>query len=136
MKLLSKTEVESSKQKQNEDILERNSRLAEYLKGGLKKFNLIKDNYDQDKLKRSKEYESFCQKINAKKSELLKDYTKWEKAVKDQKDLYYSIVEKMDEIQEREEKVKLGEVRLKDRESFNLENEARMKAKLDILIKK
>jgi hypothetical protein len=135
MKLLSKNEVKSISQKETDIILEKNSRLAEYLSKGLKKFNLIKDNYDQDKIRKQKEFDAFCEKINTKKSELLKDYKKWEKLVEGKKELYYALIEKNDELIEREENIKRGEERIKVREDFNLENEARLKAKLDTLIK-
>lgn len=135
MKLLHKADVDLKAKKQSDELVEKNARLLGYFTKGIKRLNSLKDNYDQEKANKLRAFEDFCNQLNLKKNTLLEEYTKWEKAVEDKKEAYYSLVTKQDELDEREYLIKRKEENLSLRENFTKESEEKLKVKWDQLLK-
>lgn len=128
MRLLQKQEAEGSLKRENADLLDDNIRLRELYGKAVERFRGMKDDYSEDKLKKLKEYESFCLELNGKKTKLLKELTEIEKAVSDRKETYYGLVAKQDALQERLYQVEQRERNLDMRENFIKEIEEKQHA--------
>lgn len=116
MKLLSKQEVKSKIQLNNDELLVTNSRLRKVYGELLAKINNIKVNYSKDE--KAKEFEQFCAEILHKKSALLSDVKVLEEEIEKKKEIIYGLIEKQDELQEKEFEINEREIKLNMREDF------------------
>lgn len=129
MKLLAKQEARAGIQKENEALLESNIRLREYWQGITHKLNTIKDDYTPERLKILKDFETFCKDIQTKKSEALKELAGIQKLIEDKKEQYYAMVARQDELMEMEHRIKEENEKLRLRETFVTDLEAKWRAK-------
>lgn len=122
MKLLSKPEVKSRIQLNNDELLATNIRLRKVYSELLAKINNAKVLYSKDD--RIKEYEQFCADILQKKSILLNSLKTLEDEIERKKEIIYGLIEKQDVLIEKEAEIKEREAKLDLRESFvkNIEN--------------
>lgn len=116
MKLLTKPELKSNLHKQNEDLIETNIRLRKIYQELLTGINSIKRVYDKDK--ELQDFSRFCEELNQKKSKLLKEYKDLETSIESKKEILFGLVEKQDELIEKEYQVKERESKLDLREVF------------------
>lgn len=129
MKLLTKTEVNSRKQLENETLIASNIRLRTYERDITKKLNNIKDTYEPDKLKRLEEFERFCKDIEVKRIKVLKELAQWQKLVDDTKEIYYGFIARKDELQEKEYQIQEENKKLDLRQTFITDLEAKWREK-------
>ena len=118
MRLLPKKEVESKIRKERDQLLEESVRLRRYYRETKSKLSTIKDDYSKDRLERLDEFERFAAAILEKKGKLLKELSDTNEEIKKRQDVYYGLVEKQDELDDREYKLKERERKLDDREEF------------------
>lgn len=116
MKLLSKPEIKSRIQLNNDELLATNSRLRKVYVELLSKINNTKVNYSKDE--KAQEFERFCADILQKKSVLLSNIKMLEEDIERKKEVIYGLIEKQDELQEKEFEIKEREAKLDMRESF------------------
>lgn len=126
MRLFSKSEVDNFKRKENEELLDKNGRLRNFLEKGIKKLNTLQDNYEPEKLKKQKEFEDFVTKINLKKDVLLKELKTLADMIEKNKEIVDSIMDRQDALDEREYIVSKREENVKKRENFIKEVESKM----------
>lgn len=129
MKLLLKPEAEIKKKRENADLIESNIRLRQMYKESADRIRTAKIDYGADKLRALDEFEKFCNSINDKKSKLLQEYNGILKAIENKKEVYYGLVAKQDELEEREFKVIEREKKVDLREKFISELEKKWTAK-------
>lgn len=118
MKLLAKTEAYNHKKKENDSLLETNLRLKKREHELRQKLATAKDDYEPEKVKKMQEFEVFCQDINFKKSQMLKELNDIQIHINSKKEIIYELVERQDEIQERLHFVEESEKKLELREKF------------------
>lgn len=129
MKLLSKQSATSKLKQDNDNLVETNIRLRKFEGEVIRRLNTAKENYEPEKMAALKEFELFCKDILTKKALLLKELNGIEKAVKDQKELYFGLIEKSDLLDEQryqaEEVIKKANLR----EAFVVDLETKWKEK-------
>jgi hypothetical protein len=118
MKLLAKSEAHLKVKKDNEDLVEMNIRLRKYLKDITEKLNTIKDTYEPEKVKKLRDFEEFTKDIQSKKSKLLEELKDIETSIEKKKEMYYSLINRQDELQEKAYLIKQEETKLNLRQSF------------------
>ena len=118
MKLLPQHEAKTALERQYAELRQRNTRLLDFLKGGIKRLNDLPDNHDADKQRREKEFEVFCQEINRKKSEILGELTALSRKIEEKRAVIDGIMERQDVLDEREAKLARWTQQLTDRERF------------------
>lgn len=116
MKLLSKPELKSKLHKQNEDLIETNIRLRKIHQELLTGINSVKKVNDKDK--ELQDFNKFCEEIIQKKSKLLKECAELENSIESKKEILFGLVEKQDELIEKEYQLKEIEKKLDLREIF------------------
>ncbi len=129
MKLLSKNEAYASKKRENEGLIESNIKLRKFYKDISDRIRGAKLDYSEDKLKALKEFDQFCADINEKKSKLLKEFNDISNAIEDKKEIYYGLVVKQDELEEKVYQVNEREKKVELREKFISELERRWNTK-------
>lgn len=118
MKLLSKSDIQSSVKKDNEELLETNLRLRKGLIGVIKNINTARTDYSSDKVRALKDFDKFVEELNQKKSNLLKELRDLTEVVEKKKDIYYGLIEKQDILEEKLYQMSERESKLDLRESF------------------
>jgi len=118
MKLLSRPEAQSLKQKENERVLDESVRLQRIHRTLTAKLAQAKDNYDPEKVQALKDFEEFCRDLDAKRSKKLAELKAIDEAIDQRKDLYYGLVAKSDLLIEREATLNEREKKLDLREAF------------------
>lgn len=118
MKLLSRPQAKKSIEKENQDLIESNIRLRKLEKEALSRINSAKSDYSSDKLKVLRDFEVFTKEINEKKSELLKELTDIQTEIDRKKDIYYGLVIKQDELEEKTYEITERERKVELREKF------------------
>lgn len=116
MKLLSKPEIKSRIQLNNDELLATNSRLRKIYVELLAKINNTKVNYSKDE--KAQEFERFCADILQKKSILISEIKDLENDIERKKEIIYGLIEKQDALQEKEFEMKEREKKLDLREGF------------------
>lgn len=116
MKLLRKQEAKSRIKKENEELIETNIRLRKYYKSILKKLDTIKEDYSPEKVKKLEEFEKFCADLNKKKAKLLEGLEYVKQEIEKKKDIYYGLIGKQDQLEERIYQADEKERKLDDRE--------------------
>lgn len=129
MKLLSQKDVQSSKKKENEALIETNIRLRKFYKDITDKLNVVRENYEPEKVAKLKDFEEFCKDLISKKSKLLEEFNVLERAIKEKKELYYGLIEKQDELEEKIYQVNEAHKKLDLREAFVVDLEQKWKEK-------
>lgn len=132
MHLLSKKESDSKIKKENDELIESNIRLRKYYSEILHKLNTIKENYDPEKMAKLKDFETFCKDLLIKKEKLLQEFNTLEAEIQKKKDIYYGLIARFDELDERTYQLKEKESKLDLREAFvtDLENKIYAKGNL------
>lgn len=129
MKLLSRKEAEIGIKKSNEELLGTNVRLREMEKQVLRRLNEAKLNYDPEKVKALKDFEQFIADLNEKKSKALQELNAYNKLIEERKEIYYGLVEKADEVDERLLQIKEANRKLDLREAFIVDLEKKWRDK-------
>lgn len=129
MKLLSKTEADSSLKKENEQLIESNIRLRKFWNDINFKLNNARENYDPQKMAKLKDFEAFCKELMAKKEKLLIEYNTLQKAIEQKKEIYYGLITKQDQLDEKIYQMNEQEQKLKLREAFVVDLEVKWKNK-------
>lgn len=129
MKLLNRTEAQSSIKKQNEELIESNIRLRTFWKDITGKLQRVKDDYEPEKMAKLKEFEQFCKDLLVKKSKLLGEMTTLQKEIDIKKEIYYGMIAKQDALDEKVYEMKEMEKKLQLRETFVLDLEERWRTK-------
>ena len=127
MKLVSKTESVNSIKKENEELISTNIRLRKYFKDITASLATLKSNYEPDKIKKLEEFQIFCEEINVKKSKLLKELNSIEGIIEKKKEIYYGLIAKQDQLDEKLHQLNEKETNLSLRESFVVGVEERLK---------
>jgi hypothetical protein len=130
MKLLNKTEAESSKKKENDLLIESNLRLKQIEISIKRRIERAKSNFDPEKLKALVDFEKFTEELNQKKSLMLKEMNDIQGHIDAKKDIYYGLVEKQDMLEEKMYQMSEKEKKLDLRESFVNDLERKFKEKL------
>ena len=125
MKLLSKSAADSKLKRDNDSLVEINIRLRKYEKEITTRLNNIRDTYEPEKLQRLKEYEAYCKDILEKKAQLLEEFTGIQELIKQKKEQYYSLIEKEDALLEKAYLIEEGNKKLRLRELFVTDLEAK-----------
>jgi len=115
MKLLSKSDVKSKIQKQNDELLIKNADLRKIHLELLRNINDIKYNNKDEK---AKEFEQFCQDITVKKSILLKELKQLQDDIENKREIIDALIEKQDVLNEKEYQLNDREQKLNLREDF------------------
>ena len=118
MKLLPKQEAKSRIKKENEELIDANIRLRKQYKNILKKLDTIKDDYTPEKVKRLEDFEKFCIDIQQKESKLLQNLEYIKQEIEKKKEVYYGLIEKQDQLDERIYQADEKEKKLDLRENF------------------
>lgn len=118
MKLFSARDSQAKLKKENEELIDMSVRLQRYFQGLKTKLKSAKSDYEPDKVAKLMEFEMFCVEIQQKKSKLLEELNQIEQIIKDKKEVYYGLIEKQDELEERMYEVKEKERKLDLREEF------------------
>lgn len=134
MQLMPKQEAENLLKKEENQLKANNVRLLQFFSKGIKKLNSYKDNYSPDKEKAYKDFVSFCEDLNKKKSVLLKELKEISTLIEQKKDIYFAMLEKLDALDEKEQEIKQMQSKLDIREGFLIESEKKLKEKWDKLI--
>ena len=132
MKLLAKSEAESSLKRENDSLIETNIRLRNYEKAVIERLNKLKENYEPDKVKALQEYEAYCKDILIKKSRLLQELVAIQAQIDGKKETYYGIVAATDELEEKRYQINESMKKLELREAFVSDLEAKIKAYADL----
>lgn len=129
MKLLSKQSATSKSKQDNDNLIETNIRLRKYWGEITHKLNTVKESYEPEKVAKLKEFEEFSKDILSKKSKLLEELNGIERMIKDKKEIYFGLIEKMDLLDEQkyqaEEVIKKANLR----EAFVVDLETKWKEK-------
>lgn len=123
MKLLTKSEIKNSVRKENEQLLNDNIRLKKINQ------NLLKLDFPAEKVKMMREFQQFSSDINEKKSFMFQELKKIETLIEQKKEILYGLIEKQDEIMEREAVLKEREAKVELREKFVEEIDSKQKTK-------
>lgn len=115
MKLLPRSDIKSKIQKQNDELLIKNSSLRKIHSELLNNINNIKHSNKDEK---TKEFEQFCQDITVKKSILLKELKQLQDDIEDKRGIIDALIEKQDVITEKEYQLNEREQKLNLREDF------------------
>ena len=118
MKLLDRKEAQSKVKKDNDELILSNIRLRKLWQEITNKLNTIKENYNPDKLKILREFETFCKDILEKKSKLLEELMGIQKEIEKKKDIYFGVIAKQDLLDEKIYQMKEQEKKLDMREAF------------------
>jgi hypothetical protein len=118
MKLLSKNEAQANKKRENEGLIESNIKLRKFYKEITDKIRGAKTDYSGDKLIALESFDRFVSELNEKKSKLLQEYNSIVKAIEDKKEIYYGLIVKQDELEERVYQADEREKKLDLREEF------------------
>lgn len=129
MKLLAKKDAQIGIKKSNEELLNTNIRLREIEKNYLKRLNEAKLNYDPEKVKALKDFEQFVADLNERKSKLLEELNAYNKLIEERKDVYYGLIEKQDEVEEKMHEIKEANKKLGLREAFVVDLERKWREK-------
>lgn len=129
MKLLSKTTADTRIKRDNDELIDTNIRLRKYYGEIVHKLNTVKETYEPDKLQLLKQFELFVKDITAKKTKLLGELEQIEKLVEQKKDLYYGLITKQDELDERVHQANEKEKKLTLREAFVVDLETKWRNK-------
>lgn len=129
MKLLTKTSADSRVKRDNDELIETNIRLRKYYGEIVHKLNTVKETYEPDKLHLLKTFELFVKDITAKKTKLLGELEQLEKLIEQKKDLYYGLITKQDQLDERVHKANELEKKLTLREAFVVDLETKWRNK-------
>lgn len=118
MQLFSKEQINLKRKDQTRELTKKNERLATSLRKVIALQSEV--DLDQDKAKKVKDYQVWCEDIQIKMSKTLSTLKAYEKLADDKKEEYYALVEKLDEIDDKiidrnEEIVKLDlQIRFKE----------------------
>lgn len=118
MKLLSRSEAQSSKKKENERLIESNIKLRSFYHDFTARIQDAKKDYGAERVKALEDFEKFVKEINEKKSKLLKELVQVQKLLEEKKEAYYALVEKQDDLEEREYNLQEKEKKIELRENF------------------
>lgn len=129
MHLLSQNEAQSSLRKENDELVETNIRLRQFWTEITRKLNTLKDNYDPEKVQLLKEFERYAKEILEKRSVLLRELQGIENEIKKKKDIYYEMINRNDQLEEKIFQMHEQEVKLKLRQSFVEDLEQKWKEK-------
>lgn len=129
MHLLSQNEAQSSLLKENDELVETNIRLRQFWTEITRKLNTLKDNYDPEKVQLLKEFERYAKEILEKRSVLLRELQGIENEIKKKKDIYYEMINRNDQLEEKIFQMHEQEVKLKLRQSFVEDLEQKWKEK-------
>jgi hypothetical protein len=128
MKLLDQKQAQSNLKTQNDELIGTNIRLRRFWQEITQKLNTIRENYDPDKLKRLKDFEQFCKDLIIKKSKMLEELVSIEKQIENKKEIYYGLIAKQDKLDEYVYEIQEKEKKLKLREAFVIDLEAKWKS--------
>lgn len=128
-KLLDKKSAISQAKKDNDELIESNIRLRKYYADIVQKLNVLKDNYEPDKIQKLKEFEQFSIDLSQKRMKLLEEFAQVSKLVDQKKEQYYAMIEKQDLLEEKIYQVAEAHKKLDLRESFINTLEANWKEK-------
>lgn len=129
MKLLSKQEARSKVKKENDELIDQNIRLRQLEKGVISRLNMAKLDYSPEKVAALKEFDDFVKDLRLKKGRLLKEYSNLEAAVEQKKEVYYGLIEKQDQLDEKIYQMGEKERKLDLRENFVLDLEQKFREK-------
>jgi hypothetical protein len=129
MRLLSKTGVDNKIRVENDELVDRNIRLRQFERTITERLNTIKESYEPDKLAKLTEFETFCKDIEAKKQKLLRELDGIGKLIESKKEIYYGLITKQDQLEERIYQATEQEAKLKLREAFVVDLEQKWRAK-------
>lgn len=101
MKLFSKKESKTKTELENKEILDTNIRLRATHRRLLRDMNESKADYGSDKIRALREFNEFCRDLTEKKNKLLGEYKVIEEMVEKRKEVYYGMITKQDELEER-----------------------------------
>lgn len=132
MRLLNRTEAQSSLRKENDELVATNVRLRHLWQEIIGKLNTARESYESEKMKKLQEFEIFCKDILEKKSKLLEELMGIEKEIKAKKDLYFGLISKQDALDEKIYQMKEQEKKLDLREAFVGELESKWKEHADV----
>ena len=118
MKLLPKQEAKSRIKKENEELIDTNIRLRKQYKSILKKLDTIKDDYTPERVKILEDFEKFCIDIQQKESKLLQNLEYIKQEIEKKKDIYFGMIERQDQLDERIYQADEKEKKLDLRENF------------------
>jgi hypothetical protein len=129
MELLSKQSAQTKIKKDNEQLVDMNLRLRKYFSAIKTQFNTLKDNYEPDKVKKLEEFNRFCSDIDHKKSLKLEELSVIDAEIEKKKEIYYGLISKQDELDEKIYQLSEKERKLDLREGFVEELERKWKEK-------
>jgi len=118
MKLLAKPQAESRAKRENNDLIDSNLRLREYEKTVIGRLNTAKENYEPEKMQALQSFETFMKDIQEKKSKLFQELAGIEQAIAGKKEIYYGMITRMDELQEKAYEIKEAHKKLDLRQIF------------------
>ena len=98
MQLFKKTEIEKYRKDQTRELSAKNDRLVVSLRKILKLQNDI--DFDADKAKKVKDYQIWCEDLQAKMDKELRNLKAYEKLRDDVKEEYYNLVARKDELED------------------------------------
>lgn len=98
MKLFKSEEIHKIKKDQNFELNRKNEKVISSLKEALKLQNDI--DFDADKARKVKDYQVWCESIQNKKSEMLKELKSYETAREKAKEELFSVLSRMDLIKD------------------------------------
>lgn len=99
MELFKKEQINAKRKDQTRELMVKNERLIKSLRKVLDLQNDIE--FDQDKAKKVKDYQVWCEDLQKKMSKELGNLKAYEKLVDDKKEEYYGLVAKRDEIEDK-----------------------------------
>lgn len=118
MKLFAKQDAHLKIKRDSEQLIEQNMRVRTNYESTIRKINTAKLSYDKDKLKAMEEFDKFIHDITLKKAKLLEELQKVQQAIDEKKELYYSLMEKQDLLEEKLYQLQEKERKLEIRESY------------------
>jgi len=100
MKLLTKEEVNKVARQQNRELAQKNSRLVDFFQRSIKKLNNTE--IDSDLQRKQYDYDKTVQDFLERKDTMLQELMMLQRKVEEKKDILYSLIDKQDELDERE----------------------------------
>ncbi len=129
MKLLAKDIAQSKIKKNNDELVDVNIRLRKSYAEIISRLNTAKLNYEPEKIKAYEDFERFCKELKVKKSKLLEELNMLEAEIERKKDLYYGLIAKQDQLDEKVYQINEKEKKLDLREKFILDIEQKIQNK-------
>jgi len=98
MKLFTREEIYKVQKDQARENTRVNDKIIASLKRTLRFSNSV--NIDEEKVKKMKEFDLWCENLQNKKSELLKDIQTYRKTLSELKEDLYAVIEKKDSLED------------------------------------